>query len=79
VAAAHVYLPLAAVSHRFEVSALLLGALLVVGALAPGLARRSFLSLTSVTVFVSIIVHGATDTAGAEWITRRSERALRPD
>jgi NhaP-type Na+/H+ or K+/H+ antiporter len=50
VAAAHLHLPLAAVSHRFEVSALLLGALLVVGALASGLARRSFLSLTAVFV-----------------------------
>jgi hypothetical protein len=26
-------------------------------------------------VFGSIIAHGLTDTAGAEWIARRSERA----
>jgi hypothetical protein len=26
-------------------------------------------------VFVSIIVHGVTDTAGAEWIARRAEAA----
>ena len=67
-AAAHVYLPLAAVSPRFAVSALLLGAVLVVDALASGLARRSFLSLTAAFVV-----------AGAEWIARRSERALSED
>jgi NhaP-type Na+/H+ or K+/H+ antiporter len=56
VAAAHLHLPLAAVSHRFEVSALLLGALLVVGALASGLARRSFLSLTAVFVLAGFVL-----------------------
>jgi NhaP-type Na+/H+ or K+/H+ antiporter len=56
VAAAHLHLPLAAVSHRFEVSALLLGALLVGGALASGLASRSFLSLTAVFVLTGFVV-----------------------
>jgi sodium/hydrogen antiporter len=56
VAAAHLHLPLAAVSHRFEISALLLGTLLVVGALASGLARRSFLSLTAVFVISGFVV-----------------------
>jgi NhaP-type Na+/H+ or K+/H+ antiporter len=32
-------------------------------------------NLAALTVFCSIIVHGATDTAGTEWIARRAERA----
>jgi NhaP-type Na+/H+ or K+/H+ antiporter len=32
-------------------------------------------SLAALTVFVSIIVHGASDTAGSEWMARRAERA----
>ena len=45
-------MPLLAASstHRFETSLLVLGVLLVVGALASGLARRSFLSLTALFV-----------------------------
>ncbi len=42
----------AVVSHRFEVAALALGALLVLGALMSGLARRTFVSLTAVFVLV---------------------------
>jgi len=30
--------------------------------------------LAALAVFTSIILHGVTDTAGAEWIARRSER-----
>jgi NhaP-type Na+/H+ or K+/H+ antiporter len=40
----------ASASHRFEVSTLVFGGLLVVGALVSGLARRSFLSLTALFV-----------------------------
>src|ERR1019366_7503685 len=36
-------------------------------------------NLAALTVFASIIVHGVSDTAGAEWIARRSERALSED
>lgn len=32
-------------------------------------------NLVALTVFCSILVHGATDTAGAEWIAARAERA----
>ena len=32
-------------------------------------------NLAALAVFCSIIAHGATDTAGAEWIARRAERA----
>jgi hypothetical protein len=32
-------------------------------------------NLAALAVFCSIIVHGATDTAGVEWIARRTERA----
>jgi len=50
----HAQLPLllAVVSHRFEVSALALGALLVLGALISGLAGRTFVSLTAVFVLI---------------------------
>jgi NhaP-type Na+/H+ or K+/H+ antiporter len=46
----------AAVSHRFEVSALILGVLLVGGALISGLARRTFVSLTAVFVIAGFIL-----------------------
>ncbi len=35
-------------------------------------------NLAALTVFVSIIVHGATDSAGAEWIARHAEAAGQP-
>jgi NhaP-type Na+/H+ or K+/H+ antiporter len=34
---------------------------------------NAIFNLTALTVFVSIIVHGVTDTAGAEWIGRRAD------
>jgi NhaP-type Na+/H+ or K+/H+ antiporter len=51
-------LPLLAGSaaHRFSVSALVLGVLLVVGALVSGLAGRSFLSLTAMFVLVGFVL-----------------------
>lgn len=54
----HTKMPLviAAVSHRFEVAALALGGLLVLGALLSGLARRSLLSLTAVFVIAGFIL-----------------------
>ncbi len=45
-------LPLAAEAHRFEVAVLVLGALLVIGALFSGLERRSPVSLTAAFVLV---------------------------
>ncbi|HVC30263.1 MAG TPA: hypothetical protein VND24_03680, partial [Steroidobacteraceae bacterium] len=33
--------------------------------------------LTALVVFCSIILHGLTDTPGANWIARRAERASR--
>ncbi|MGH2896082.1 MAG: cation:proton antiporter [Solirubrobacteraceae bacterium] len=45
-----------AVSHHFEVAALALGGLLVLGALLSGLARRTFVSLTAVFVVVGFIL-----------------------
>jgi NhaP-type Na+/H+ or K+/H+ antiporter len=53
---AHVPLLLAAVSQRFEVSAVVLGCLLVLGALASGLERRSVLSLTAVFVVIGFVL-----------------------
>ena len=35
-------------------------------------------ALAALTAFVSILAHGATDTAGAEWLARRAERAAEP-
>jgi NhaP-type Na+/H+ or K+/H+ antiporter len=35
-------------------------------------------NIAALTVFVSILAHGATDTAGVNWIASRSERAERP-
>jgi sodium/hydrogen antiporter len=50
-----------AVSHRFEVAALALGGLLVLGALLSGMARRTFVSLTAVFVVAGFILgDGAT-------------------
>jgi NhaP-type Na+/H+ or K+/H+ antiporter len=44
--------------------------------LSEGIAAGSTIfNLAALTVFVSIIVHGVTDTAGAEWIARRAEAA----
>lgn len=37
-------------------------------------AERVF-NLAALTVFLSILVHGATDTAGSDWIARKHERA----
>jgi NhaP-type Na+/H+ or K+/H+ antiporter len=52
----HIPLLLGAVSHRFEISALALGGLLVIGALLSGLARRSFVTLTAVFVLAGFIL-----------------------
>jgi NhaP-type Na+/H+ or K+/H+ antiporter len=50
-----------AVSHRFEVAALALGALLVLGALLSGLERRTFVSLAAVFVIAGFVLgDGAT-------------------
>jgi NhaP-type Na+/H+ and K+/H+ antiporter len=35
-------------------------------------------NLAALVVFCSIIAHGVTDTAGAEWIARRAERGGQP-
>lgn len=37
-------------------------------------AGEQIFNLAALTVFVSIVVHGLTDTPGAEWIARRSQR-----
>ncbi len=54
----HTQMPwlLGAVSQRFEVAALALGVLLVLGALISGLARRTFVSLTAVFVIAGFIL-----------------------
>ena len=52
----HPALPIAATSHRFEVSALALGALLVIGALVSGIAGRSFVSLAALFVLAGFIL-----------------------
>jgi NhaP-type Na+/H+ or K+/H+ antiporter len=49
-------LALAAVSRQFEVAALVLGALLIIGALGSGLERRSVLSLASVFVVAGFVL-----------------------
>jgi NhaP-type Na+/H+ or K+/H+ antiporter len=46
----------ATVSHRFEVAALVFGVLLILGALASGIERRSALSLTTVFVIVGFVL-----------------------
>jgi sodium/hydrogen antiporter len=58
VSAVHLQLPwvLGVVSHRFEVSTLVLGGLLVLGAWLSGLAGRSFVSLTAVFVLVGFVL-----------------------
>ncbi|HEX3691569.1 MAG TPA: sodium:proton antiporter [Solirubrobacteraceae bacterium] len=38
-------------------------------------AGATIFNLAALTVFCSILAHGATDTAGAEWLARRAERA----
>ncbi len=38
---------------------------------------QTIFDLAALTVFCSILVHGITDTAGAEWIAARAERAQR--
>jgi len=42
--------------HAFEVATLVLGGLLIVGALTAGLAHRSFLSMTAVFVVAGFIL-----------------------
>ncbi|MGI8506321.1 MAG: cation:proton antiporter [Solirubrobacteraceae bacterium] len=56
--AAHLHMPMvvAVVSRRFESSILALGALLVIGALVSGLARRSFVSLTALFVLAGFVL-----------------------
>jgi NhaP-type Na+/H+ or K+/H+ antiporter len=59
----HLQMPLLAgvVSHRFEEAALILGLLLVLGAMLSGLARRSFVSLTALFVIAGFVLgDGAT-------------------
>jgi NhaP-type Na+/H+ or K+/H+ antiporter len=43
----------------------------------PVAAGSTIFNLAALTVFCSILVHGVTDTAGAEWIAARAERAQR--
>ncbi len=58
----HLSLAVAGTSRPFQSSVLALGALLVIGALASGLARRTFLSLTALFVVVGFgLGDGATD------------------
>jgi sodium/hydrogen antiporter len=42
-------------------------------------ASSRIFNLAALTVFCSIIAHGLTDTPGAEWIARRSERGGQPE
>jgi NhaP-type Na+/H+ or K+/H+ antiporter len=58
VAAAHLHLPLLAgvAAHQFDVSALVLGALLVAGAFVSAIVHRSFLSLTALFVLVGFLL-----------------------
>ena len=51
-------------------------ALFVLGSTAPEAERIA--SLAALVVFVSVIAHGVTDTAGAEWMARRAERRAEP-
>jgi NhaP-type Na+/H+ or K+/H+ antiporter len=52
---------LPAAGHDFEVAALVFGGVLVLGALTSGLARRSFLSLTAISVLAGFVLgQGAT-------------------
>ncbi len=48
--------------------------------LSEGIARGSTIfNLAALTVFASIIAHGVSDTAGAEWIARRADAGREPD
>jgi sodium/hydrogen antiporter len=73
VAVAHVQMPLlfAASSREFEVSLLVLGAVLVAGALASGLAQRSFLSLSTLFVLIGFVL--GPGVTGALHLSARSE------
>jgi sodium/hydrogen antiporter len=53
---AHAPLLVAANTHGFDVALLVLGALLALGALISGVARRSFLSLTSLFVLIGFVL-----------------------
>src|SRR5947207_12406069 len=46
----------ASTSHQFEISALTLGGLLVIGALVSGIAGRTFLSLTAMFVLAGFVL-----------------------
>ncbi len=52
----HLTLIPAAASHQFEISTLVLGGLLVIGALVSGIAGRTFLSLTALFVLVGFVL-----------------------
>jgi NhaP-type Na+/H+ or K+/H+ antiporter len=58
VSAVHLHLPLlvGAASRQFEISALALGGLLMIGALISGIARRTFVSLAALFVVVGFIL-----------------------
>jgi NhaP-type Na+/H+ or K+/H+ antiporter len=46
----------------------------------PGIVERErIFNIAALAVLVSIVAHGVTDVAGAEWIARRSERERVPD
>ncbi len=47
-------------------------ALFVLGSAAPNAERVA--AIAALTAFISIIVHGASDQPGAEWMARRAER-----
>jgi NhaP-type Na+/H+ or K+/H+ antiporter len=48
--------------------------------LSDGIAHGvTIFNLAALTVFVSIIAHGLTDTAGAEWMARRAQAAPEPE
>ncbi|HUO74429.1 MAG TPA: cation:proton antiporter [Solirubrobacteraceae bacterium] len=55
---AHVQMPLlfALVTRRFETALLIFGAVVVIGALLSGIARRSFLSLTALFVLIGFVL-----------------------
>jgi sodium/hydrogen antiporter len=65
VAVAHAQMPpviAASSTHTFEVALLVLGGLLVIGALVSGIARRSFVSLTALFVLIGFVLGpGVTD------------------
>ena len=50
--------------------------LLVLGRSVPG--GEEIFNLAALCVVTSIVVHGLSDTPGAEWIARRAERATEP-